>query len=62
MFEEGWDWNKIYILILFTALVSGLFGVMYAAVQGSIQDGFAVSSALTGLGSLVLAGFVVRNL
>jgi hypothetical protein len=55
LLEIGFDWGRL-IICLYIGIVSSLgFGIPWAIVRGSIQDGFAVATYIIGLEALAVA-------
>jgi hypothetical protein len=53
--EEGFDWGTLVIYFVLGAIGSLGFGITWAVVKGSIQDGFAVAGYVLTLEAITVA-------
>ncbi|KAF2175152.1 hypothetical protein K469DRAFT_680377 [Zopfia rhizophila CBS 207.26] len=61
-FQEGWDWPKIWAVILILFLGgSTLFGVLYAALNKDVQSAFGIASYWITTATILLGYLATRN-
>ena len=60
--EEDWHWPTIYFCIVILVLFSFLFSVIWSAVRGDLQGGFAAAAYPLSLGAMFFGYIAVREL